>query len=95
MVDKYVEFFKALSDATRQEILRILEEHEMNVTEICEVFENISQPTVSHHLHILRNCGLVDTRKEGKLIFYFLKRECISDNCQEFFSSFHIKIEIE
>lgn len=95
MDDKYVQFFKALADSTRQEILRMLEEEDMNVTEICEIFENITQPTVSHHLQILKNCGLVDSRKEGKLIYYFIKRECIGNNCQEFFGEFDIKIELE
>jgi len=95
MVDKYVQFFKALSDATRQEILRMLEEHDMNVTEICEEFENMSQPTISHHLQILRISGLVDTRKDGKLIYYYIKRDCIEGNCQEFFRVFKIRVEIE
>jgi len=94
MVDEYVQFFKALADSTRQEILRILEEHERNVTEICKAFENISQPTVSHHLQILKNNGLVDTRKDGKLIYYFIKRECLGDNCRGFFGKFNIRIEV-
>lgn len=92
MVDRYVQFFKALSDATRQEILTILREHEMSVTEICEAFENISQPTISHHLQILRNCELVDTRKEGRLIYYFIRKRCLDDRCREFFGRFDITI---
>ena len=91
MEDKYVVFFKALSDITRQEILGMLEEHDMNVSEICDVLERISQPTISHHLQILRHSGLVDSRKEGKLIYYYIRKECISNNCREFFSRF-IKI---
>lgn len=95
MIDEHVQFFKALADSTRQEILRMLEEHERNVTEICQTIENISQPTISHHLQILKHCGLVDTRKEGKLIYYFIRRERMCDNCQEFFGRFNIRIEIE
>jgi len=93
MDERYVRFFKALADITRQEILRILDEaEEMNVGEICEAFENMSQPTISHHLQILKNCGLVDTRKEGKMIYYFIRRECIGEHCQEFFGRFRIRI---
>ena len=95
MVDRYVQFFKALSDATRQEILRMLEEHERNVTEICEAFEDISQPTISHRLQILKNCGLVDIRKKGRMVYYVIKKDLLCDNCQEFFSLFNIRIEID
>ncbi len=93
MVDKYVQFFKALSDATRQEILAMLEEHDMNVSEICEEFEKMSQPTISHHLQILKYTGLVDTRKEGKQSYYYIRKECMRGNCREFFSKFKIRIE--
>ena len=59
MVDyDLVKIFKALADKTRQDILELLGEEEMNVTDICSEFE-ISQPTVSHHLNILKNCHLV------------------------------------
>ncbi len=92
MVDRYVQFFKALSDATRQEILSMLEEHEMTVTEICTAFEEISQPTVSHHLQILKNCDLVGTRRDGRMIYYSVSERCIGDRCQEFFSRFSIRI---
>ena len=61
--------FKALADKTRQEILELLGEDEMNVTDICSEFKT-SQPTISHHLNILKNCDLVDCRKDGKNIYY-------------------------
>ena len=92
MDERHVQFFKALADVTRQEILSMLEEHEMNVTEICNAFERMTQPTISHHLHILRNSGMVDARKEGKLIYYYIRRECINDNCRDFFGRFNIRI---
>ncbi len=95
MIDRYVQFFKALADEKRQEILQMLEEHDMNVTEICEEFENVTQPTISHHLQILRNCGVIDSRKQGKLIYYYIRRGCISDNCREFFGRFKIEVKGE
>ena len=73
-----VKIFKALADKTRQDILELLGEEEMNVSDICHEF-NISQPTVSHHLHILRNCDLIASRKEGKNIYYYVKREVVND----------------
>jgi ArsR family transcriptional regulator len=73
-----VKIFKALADKTRQDILELLGEEEMNVTDICSEFR-ISQPTVSHHLHILRNSDLVDYRKDGKNIYYYVKQEVVND----------------
>jgi len=73
-----VRTFKALADETRQDILELLGEKEMNVTDICAEVR-ISQPTVSHHLQILKNCKLVDSRKQGKNIFYFVKKDIVND----------------
>ena len=68
-------FFKALADETRQTILRALRDvDELSVTDICECLPHMSQPTVSHHLHVLRHCRLVETRKVGKQVFYQLNR---------------------
>ncbi|MBD3296412.1 MAG: metalloregulator ArsR/SmtB family transcription factor [Candidatus Omnitrophica bacterium] len=72
-----VDIFKALADKTRQDIIEILGEEEMNVTDICNMF-NISQPTISHHLHILKNSDLVATRKEGKKVYYYVKKEVVN-----------------
>ena len=83
--------FKALSDQTRQEILELLHKQEMNVSEICEAFERMSQPTISHHLQILKHCDLVDTRREGKMIYYAVNRKILHDGVVEFFESFEIE----
>jgi ArsR family transcriptional regulator len=73
-----VKIFKALADKTRQDILEMLAEHERNVTDICTEF-NTSQPTISHHLQILKNSRLVDSRKEGKNIYYYVRQEVVDD----------------
>ncbi len=62
-------FFKALGDETRQRMLSLLLEREMCVCELITALK-IPQPTISHHLGILDNAGLVQTRKEGKWVFY-------------------------
>jgi len=75
-----LDFCKALSDDTRQKILKMLQEEELCVSDIVESF-NISQPTVSHHLNILKSIGLVKSRKEGKLVFYSINQENVDECC--------------
>ncbi|MFP7474215.1 autorepressor SdpR family transcription factor [Niallia taxi] len=67
MIDAY----KALSDTTRRKILELLKERDMTVNEITRYF-NISQPSISHHLSILKNSGLIESSKEGKYVKYSL-----------------------
>lgn len=63
--------FKALNDATRREILELLKEKDMTAGEIADRF-NISKPSISHHLDLLRQGGLVVSVKEGQYINYSL-----------------------
>ena len=63
--------FKALNDATRREILEMLKEKDLTAGEIADRF-NISKPSISHHLDLLRQAGLVVSAKEGQFIFYSL-----------------------
>lgn len=66
-------FAKALADPTRQEIMELICCRELSVGEIVETV-GVSQPTVSHHLAILRQAGLVKVRNEGKQTFYTLNQ---------------------
>ena len=68
-----VEFAKALADPTRQQIMTLICCSEMSVGDIVEAV-GVSQPTVSHHLAILRDAGLVRVRDEGKHTFYSLNQ---------------------
>jgi len=63
--------FKALNDQTRREILELLKEKDMTAGEIADRF-NISKPSISHHLDLLRQAGLVVSVKEGQFISYSL-----------------------
>jgi ArsR family transcriptional regulator len=65
-------FFKALSDETRLEIIDMLFEGELCACKILENF-NITQPTLSYHMKILMECGLVDGRRDGPWMRYTLK----------------------
>lgn len=75
-----VEFCKALADDTRQRILVMLQEDEMCVSDIVAAFD-MSQPTISHHLGILRQFNLVTGRKEGKQVYYRINRDNVIECC--------------
>jgi DNA-binding transcriptional ArsR family regulator len=75
-----VAFCKALADQTRQDILEMLLEGERNVGDLVKVL-TMSQPTVSHHLNVLKSLGLVSSRKEGKHVYYSINRENVVECC--------------
>ena len=83
-----IAFCKALGDETRQRILEILqEEGEKCVSDLVDVF-NVSQPTVSHHLHFLKQANLVTSRREGKQIYYSANQGNITECCGILFTKF-------
>jgi len=61
--------FRVLSDQTRLRLLLALQDGEHCVSELCRSLR-LRQPTVSHHLGLLRIHGLVRNRRQGKLVFY-------------------------
>jgi DNA-binding transcriptional ArsR family regulator len=63
--------FKALSDINRLKIVQLLKEGELCACELTFVLSN-SQSTVSHHLSVLKNAGLIKERKEGKWSYFRL-----------------------
>ena len=63
--------FRLLGDPTRLNILIALAEGESNVTSLCEKL-GLPQPTVSHHLGLMRMSRLIDNRRNGKQVFYAL-----------------------
>ena len=75
----HARLLKALADPTRLRILSLLSRHEGEVCvfEIVESF-TLEQPTISHHLRILRDAGLVDCRKKGLWAYYYVRRESLS-----------------
>jgi len=83
-----VEFCRTLGDETRQRILRLLaDEGEKNVGGIVAAFE-VSQPTISHHLGILKRFDLVTRRKDGKQVFYALNRDHVTECCGRLIAQF-------
>jgi len=80
-------FAKAIADDTRQKIMSECCCCWLSVNEIVEKV-GFSQPTVSHHLAILRDAGLVNIREEGKQTFYSLNQENIVICCGQLMIKF-------
>ena len=74
-------FAKAMADETRQRVMSLLCCRWLCVGDVVEQIGDVSQPTVSHHLAVLREAGLVDTRREGKQIFYTLNQDAVVSCC--------------
>ncbi|MGE5578250.1 MAG: autorepressor SdpR family transcription factor [Syntrophothermus sp.] len=70
--------FKALSDPTRREILRLLTAGDLTAGEIAERF-NITKPSISHHLGVLKQAGLVTDERRGQNIVYTLNTTVFQD----------------
>ena len=65
---------KALGDSNRLQIVQMLSEGEKCGCKLLEAFE-ITQPTLSHHMKLLCDCGLVDSRKDGRWMHYSISEE--------------------
>ncbi|NEU27491.1 autorepressor SdpR family transcription factor [Paenibacillus ottowii] len=70
--------FKALADPTRRTILQLLKEKSMSAGEVAEHFQ-ISKPSISHHLNILKQAGLVLDERQGQNIIYTLHTTVVAD----------------
>ncbi len=68
---------KALGDSNRLQIVKMLSNGELCACKLLERFE-ITQPTLSHHMKVLCECGLVNARKDGKWSHYSLNCETLA-----------------
>lgn len=93
MTEETVAFARALADETRQHIMALLCCRELCVSDIVARME-VAQPTVSHHLRILRAAGLVNTRREGRQVFYTLNQERIAVCCGCVFDRFAPEVDV-
>ncbi|PQJ31966.1 transcriptional regulator [Nonlabens arenilitoris] len=73
--------FKALNDNTRREILEILKDEDLNAGEIASHFD-ISKPSISHHLDLLKQAGLVTAIKNGQYITYSINTTVMDELVQ-------------
>lgn len=86
-------YFKAFGDPTRLRILTLLANGEMPVGDIVRAV-GLSQPTVSRHLGILRDTGVVIDRREGQQVYYSLNKTSVADCCDGFCNCLAIPISI-
>lgn len=70
--------FKALNDETRRKIVELLKDGDLNAGEIAEEF-NISKPSISHHLDLLKQAGLISSEKRGQFMVYSLNTTILED----------------
>lgn len=70
--------FKALSDATRREVLALLRSGPMSAGEIADRFD-VTRATMSAHFAVLREAGLVTSEKQGKSVIYQLQMSVLED----------------
>ncbi|TCK90614.1 DNA-binding transcriptional ArsR family regulator [Natranaerovirga hydrolytica] len=78
------DIFKALSDPNRRKMLELLYEKDMTAGEIADEFD-ISKPSISHHLTILKNAKLVFTERQGQNIIYSLNTTVFQNIVKWFF----------
>lgn len=76
-VGQLVQALKTLSDPTRLRVLSLIQSGELNVTALCQRLQ-LPQPTVSHHLGLLREAGLVRARRSGKQVYYSLNDDTVA-----------------
>lgn len=77
-VEEKIEVFKALADKNRLLIIEMLSCGEMCACDIMEGLD-LTQPTISHHMKILQQSGLVTANKKGKWMIYSLNKDIVKD----------------
>lgn len=81
------EAFKAIASGTRRRILRLLQEEDMTAGEIAAKFD-MSWPSISHHLKVLRHAKLVLAERHGKEWIYSLNTTVIQEFLADFLALF-------
>ncbi|MCK4856701.1 MAG: winged helix-turn-helix transcriptional regulator [candidate division Zixibacteria bacterium] len=90
---RYAEIFKALGDETRVKIMLMLNTRSRSVSEIVDFF-NLSQPTISRHLALLKQAGLVAAKREGQQVIYSLDEKQLPESMSSFLASFDCCTEL-
>ncbi|MFD0753934.1 autorepressor SdpR family transcription factor [Massilia norwichensis] len=78
MTGKLTAAFKAIADPTRREILHLLRKEEMTAGDVAARFD-MTKPTMSHHFSVLKDAGLISSRREGQTIWYALNTTVLQD----------------
>ena len=88
-----VDFAKALADGTRQKIMAICCCQKSSVNDIVDALD-VDQPTVSHHLKILKAAGLVTPERNGKQVLYVLNQTRLAAGCCQVAEDFAPEIKV-
>lgn len=86
-------FGKIISDKTRQRIMALLCCRELCVSDLVAELGNVTQPTVSHHLQLLRSAGLVRVRRDGKQVYYTLDQNAVAACCSVIVQQFAPEVD--
>jgi DNA-binding transcriptional ArsR family regulator len=70
--------FKAMADPTRRQILQLLKKGKLTAGDLAEHFD-MTKPSLSHHLNVLKNAGLVLDERQGQFIYYSLNTTVFQD----------------
>lgn len=70
--------FKALNDETRREIIELLRKEDMTAGEIAEQFD-MTRPSISHHLDLLKQADLVTSEKKGQFVIYSINMTVVDE----------------
>ena len=79
--------FKAISDPTRREILKLLNDKDLSAGEIAKHFD-ISKPALTKHLNILREAELVSSEKQGNFVIYSINVTVLQQTLSGFMAIF-------
>jgi len=78
----HADFCKVIASPKRLMIIKLLDEHELSVTELCKALD-VRPSNISQHLRVLRSRDIVKTRKEGQTVYYSLTNKKLSKTCEE------------
>jgi ArsR family transcriptional regulator, arsenate/arsenite/antimonite-responsive transcriptional repressor len=79
--ERIAPLLKALADPVRLRLLSLVASHADAEACVCDLNDafDLSQPTISHHLKVLHEVGLLDRSKRGVWVYYSIKREALAD----------------
>ena len=79
--ERIAPLLKAIADPVRLRLLSLVAAHEGGEACVCDLNDafDLSQPTISHHLKVLHDAGLLDRTKRGVWVYYAVRREALAD----------------
>ncbi|MEF9958778.1 MAG: autorepressor SdpR family transcription factor [Niameybacter sp.] len=78
------DLFKALSDPSRRKMIQLLKNGDLSAGQIADNFD-MAKPSISHHLNLLKQAGLVTSEKQGQNVIYSLNTTTLQDALTFFF----------